>query len=97
MKLKDYVTPVSELFAKFEVYELHYYIGRVVSKGNYSDLECRILWDMWCSVERATNYALFDEIMEKHPDTLDSHMLTMLKAAFKQAFGCNVYDFYTAC
>lgn len=95
MKLKEYVLEYAKLFSKFNPTELHNYIVAVRDNQDYHILENRILWDMYRRVNRYTDYRIYDEIREKYPDAKDAHTLTMLKAAFKQTFGCDVNTFIT--
>lgn len=95
MKLKEYVQAYANLFNKFNPTELHNYIVYVRDNEDYHTLENRILWDMYRRVNHYTEFSLYDEIRAKYPDVKDAHTLTMLKAAFKQAFGCDVNTFIT--
>lgn len=97
MKLKEYVPIYADLFARFNRHDLHNYINFVRKNHEYNSLENFILWDLYRRLNRADNYALYDEIREKYPDVNDKHILTMLKAAFKMCFGYDVETFsYTA-
>lgn len=97
MKLKEYVPIYADLFARFKRHDLHNYINFVRKNHEYNSLENFILWDLYRRLNRADNFALYDEIRTKYPDVNDKHILTMLKAAFKMCFGYDVETFsYTA-
>lgn len=93
MKLKVYVPVYAEKFASFNRYDLHNYINFIRKNCKYDSLENCILWDLFFRVNHADNYMLFDEIRINYPDANDTHILTMLKAAFKMCFGSDVETF----
>lgn len=93
MKLKVYVNVYAEQFARFNRYDLHNYINFVRKNFEYNSLENYILWGLFRLLNYADNYALYDEIRINYPDANDSHILTMLKAAFKKCFGSDVETF----
>lgn len=93
MKLKEYVPIYADLFARFNHHDLHNYINFVRKNHEYNSLENFILWDLYRRINRADNYALYDEIRAKYPGVNDKHIFTMLKAAFKRAFGTDVETF----
>ena len=93
MKLKEYAPIYADQFARFNRHDLHNYINFVRKNHEYNSLENFILWDLYRRINRADNFALFDEIRAKYPDANDKHILTMLKAAFKMCFGYDVETF----
>lgn len=88
MKLKVYVPVYADKFAFFNRHDLHNYIS-----FEYNSLENRILWELFMRVNYDDNYMLYDEMRINYPDVNDSHILTMLKAAFKMCFGSDVETF----
>lgn len=93
MKLKVYVPVYADLFARFNRYDMQNYINFIRKNCEYNSLENYILWDLFRRENHADNYALYDEIRINYPDVNDKHILTMLKAAFKKCFGCDVETF----
>ena len=93
MKLKVYVPVYAEQFAHFNRHDLHNYISFVRKNFEYNSLENCILWQLFMRVNHADNYMLYDEMRINYPDVNDSHILTMLKAAFKMCFGSDVETF----
>lgn len=90
MKLKEYVHVYAAKLARFTCQYMHDYIKFVVLYRKYNSLENYILWSLYRYLNRCDNFVVYDEIYEKYPDTKDSHVLTMLKAAFKMQFGVDV-------
>lgn len=93
MKLKEYVPVYAQQFASFNRHDLHNYINFVRKNFEYNSLENYILWELFIRVNRAGNYMLYDEMRINYPGVNDSHILTMLKAAFKMCFGSDVETF----
>lgn len=93
MKLKEYVPIYADLFARLNCHDLSNYINYIRTFCEYNSLENYILWDLFRRVNHADHYALYDEIRINYPDVNDKHILTMLKAAFKMCFGCDVETF----
>ena len=93
MKLKEYVPVYAQQFASFNPHDLCNYISYVRKNFEYNSLENCILWELFRRVNRVNNYMLYDEMRINYPGVNDSHILTMLKAAFKMCFGSDVETF----
>ena len=95
MKLKEYISVFAVQFSRFNKQELYNYCINVRENGDYHTFEHRILFDMFRIVNRNDNYRIYDEMNARYPTMTSTHILTMLKAAFKHAFGCDVNTFIT--
>lgn len=93
MKLKEYVPVYADKLAHLDRAAFHGFIEFIRSNGKYNSLEAVVLWTVYRKLNRQDNFALFDEIRAKYPDVNDKHIFTMLKAAFKLAFGTDVETF----
>lgn len=93
MKLKEYVPVYADKFARFDRAAFHNFVEFIRDNHEYNSLEAAVLWNVYQRLNRQDNFALYDEIRAKYPDVNDSHILTMLKAAFKRAIGSDVETF----
>ena len=84
MKLKEYVPIYANKFSRFDRKDVYNFIVYVILHENF------VLWHLYRVLNRADNFAMFDELRGKYPDAKDTHILTMLKAAFKMNFGLDV-------
>lgn len=93
MKLTKYVPVYADKFASFTRQEVHSYIKHVRVYCEYNSLENYVLWRLFHKLNCDDNFATCDEIHAKYPGVKDAHILTMLKAAFKECFGSDVETF----
>ena len=90
MKLKEYVPIYANKFSRFDSKGVYNFIVYVRLHEHCDSLENFVLWHLFRVLNRADNFATFDELRGKYTDVKDSHILTMLKAAFKTHFGLDV-------
>ena len=94
MKLKNYKSNVIDhlrvIFPDKE--NLKQQVKDIYRKGNFNDFETYAASCIMRIVNRYTDFALYDMVMDDVQGVTDSNWITLYKAAFKEYTGCTLLD-----